>query len=69
MKERELRALLKARKCVEVRQKGSHLRIKCGICLTTIPVHQGEDINPVTLNSIRKQLEPCLGKGWLWNEN
>jgi predicted RNA binding protein YcfA (HicA-like mRNA interferase family) len=66
VKARELRKLLKGLGCVEVRQNGSHLLIKCGDrCITTIPVHAGEDIKTGTLKAIEKQLEACLGKGWL----
>lgn len=65
MKARELRKILKGFGCVEVTQKGSHLKIRCGNCTTIVPVHAGEDLAPGTLRSIEKQLEPCLGKGWL----
>lgn len=50
--------------CTELRQVGSHLIVRCGTCQAVIPVHSG-DISPGTLRSIAKQLEPCLGKGWL----
>lgn len=59
---RDLRRLLRSHGCVEVRQKGSHLTIRCGKCQTV--VHSGEDIAPSTLHSIERALEPCLGKGW-----
>lgn len=49
----------------EVRQRGSHRRIKAGACYTTIPVHAGEDLGPGLLRAIERDLEPCLGKGWL----
>ncbi len=65
MKARELRRILKDRGCIEVRQKGSHMVIKCGECQTTVPVHAGEDIGTGLLRAIEKQLEKCLGKGWL----
>jgi predicted RNA binding protein YcfA (HicA-like mRNA interferase family) len=65
MTARELRQILKAHGCVEVRQTGSHLRVECGKCVTTIPVHAGEDIRPGTLRAIERQLEPCLGRRWL----
>ena len=67
MTARELRGLLKQFGCVEVRQKGSHLRVECGRCDTTIPVHRGEDIRPGTLRQIERDLAPCLGKDWLGN--
>lgn len=65
MNARALRAILKQRGCVEVRQKGSHLRVECGHCRTTVPIHAGEDLAPGTLRQIVRDLEPCLGKGWL----
>ena len=34
-------------------------------CVTTVPVHAGEDIGPGLLRRIERDLEPCLGKGWL----
>ncbi len=65
MKSRELLRLLRRQGCVEVRQKGSHLLVRCGKCISIVPVHQGEDLKRGTLKAIEKQLEPCLGKGWL----
>ena len=65
MKARELLRLLKQLGCVEVRQKGSHVFVQCGTCTTVVPVHAGEDLKPGTLKAIERQLEPCLGKGWL----
>jgi predicted RNA binding protein YcfA (HicA-like mRNA interferase family) len=41
------------------------VRIECGQCVTTVPVHAGEDIGPGLLRRIERDLEPCLGKGWL----
>jgi predicted RNA binding protein YcfA (HicA-like mRNA interferase family) len=49
----------------EVRQKGSHVRVKLGKCTTTVPVHAGEDLRPGTLHQIERDLEPCLWPGWL----
>ncbi|WP_419923467.1 type II toxin-antitoxin system HicA family toxin [Candidatus Poriferisodalis sp.] len=51
--------------CQVLRQRGSHVRLRCGDCLATVPVHPGRDIPVGTLRSIERQLEPCLGKGWL----
>jgi predicted RNA binding protein YcfA (HicA-like mRNA interferase family) len=65
MKARELLRVLNQLGCVQLRQKGSHLRIQCGECFTTVPVHAGEDIKLGTLKSIERQLAPCLGEGWL----
>lgn len=64
MKARELRKILKAHGCIEVRQKGSHLFIRCAKCTTIVPVHVG-DIKSGTLRAIERELEECLGKGWL----
>jgi predicted RNA binding protein YcfA (HicA-like mRNA interferase family) len=61
---RELRRILQAKGCVAVRQKGSHLVVRCGKCQTVIPVHSG-DIATGTLRQIERKLTPCLGKGWL----
>jgi predicted RNA binding protein YcfA (HicA-like mRNA interferase family) len=65
MMARELLRILKSHGCVEVRQKGSHLMIQCGSCRTVVPVHPGREIALGTLRAIEKQLEACLGKGWL----
>ena len=64
MTERELRKRLRRLGCVEVRQKSSHLIVRCGDCQVTVPVHKGEDIDKGTLRAIGRQLEPCLGKDW-----
>lgn len=65
MKAKELLRLLKELGCVEVRTKGSHVRVRCGICFTTVPIHAGRDVGPGLLRAIERDLEPCLGKGWL----
>lgn len=65
MTAKDLRRQLKALGCRETRQRGSHLRIECSRCVTTVPVHTGEDIGPGLLGRIERDLEPCLGKGWL----
>jgi len=62
---RELLRLLRALGCEELRQTGSHVRVRCGRCLTTVPVHAGEDLGPGLLRAIERDLEPCLGKQWL----
>ncbi|MCE2516217.1 MAG: type II toxin-antitoxin system HicA family toxin [Acidobacteria bacterium] len=59
-----LRRLLRSG-CEIRRQRGSHVRLRCGDCMATVPVHWGRDIAIGTLRSIERQLEPCLGKGWL----
>lgn len=68
MRARELRRLLKRYGCVEVRQKGSHIRVQCGGCATTIPVHAGEDLGKGLVAQIERDLERCLGKEWLKKE-
>jgi predicted RNA binding protein YcfA (HicA-like mRNA interferase family) len=65
MRARELRRILRGLGCVELRQTGSHLMVRCGKCQATVPVHAGEDIAPGTLRSIVKTLTPCLGEDWL----
>ena len=51
--------------CTVIRQRGSHVRVSCGRCVTTVPVHAGEDLPPGTLRKIERDLEPCLGERWL----
>jgi len=65
MKARVLLKLLRKHNCVEIRQRGSHIRIRCDKCHTTVPFHAGEDLGIGLLKAIEKDLEPCLGKGWL----
>ena len=62
---KELLGRLRRLGCEEVRQKGSHVRVECGKCVTTVPVHAGRDLPPGTLRAIERDLEPCPGKGWL----
>jgi predicted RNA binding protein YcfA (HicA-like mRNA interferase family) len=57
--------LLRKKGCVELRQKGSHVMVKCGKCQTIVPIHAGEDLGPGLLRAIERDLEPCLGEGWL----
>ncbi len=64
MKTRDLRRLLRKAGCEEVRQAGSHLVVRCGTCQTVVPIHGG-DVPTGTLRTIERDLEPCLGKGWL----
>jgi predicted RNA binding protein YcfA (HicA-like mRNA interferase family) len=61
----EVRRILRQLGCIEIRQRGSHLRVQCGSCFSTIPIHKGEDVPRGTLRAIERDLEPCLGKGWL----
>ncbi len=48
-----------------LRQRGSHVRVRAGECYTTVPDHASRDVPPGTLRAIERDLEPCLGKGWL----
>jgi len=64
---RDLRGLLRRSGCLEVRQSGSHLIVRCGTCQTVVPIHSG-DIPVGTLKSIVRDLTPCIGKDWLTNE-
>jgi predicted RNA binding protein YcfA (HicA-like mRNA interferase family) len=66
---RELRRLLKSLGCQETRQMGSHVRVECGKCVTTVPVHAGETLGKGLLRGIERDLEPCLGRGWLRNNS
>jgi predicted RNA binding protein YcfA (HicA-like mRNA interferase family) len=52
--------------CEQIRQRGSHVIVRCpGGCQTVIPIHRGQDIPTGTLRAIERALERCLGKGWL----
>jgi predicted RNA binding protein YcfA (HicA-like mRNA interferase family) len=51
--------------CAVIRQKGSHVRVQCGTCHTTVPVHSGETLPIGTVRAIERDLEPCLGRKWL----
>ncbi len=57
--------MLRALGCVEERRRGSHIRVRCGKCVTTVPDHRGEDLGPGLLRAIERDLEPCLGEGWM----
>ena len=65
MSARKLRKILKKEGCVELRQKGSHLQVKCGRCQGTVPVHGNKDIKKGTLGAIERSLEVCLGDDWI----
>lgn len=62
---RELRQKLRALGCVEIRQRGSHVRVRAGGCSTTVPCHAGESLGRGLLASIERDLELALGKHWL----
>lgn len=67
MTSRELLRILRQHGCIEARQTASHIFIRCGECTTVVAVHKGRDIPKGTLRAIERQLERCLGKGWLRN--
>ncbi|MFN6120407.1 MAG: type II toxin-antitoxin system HicA family toxin [Actinomycetes bacterium] len=63
---RDVLKLIERAGCAPLRQRGSHVMVRCpGGCQTVIPVHRGQDIPTGTLRSIERALEPCLGNGWL----
>jgi len=52
--------------CERLRQRGSHVIVRCpGGCQTVIPIHRGQDLPIGTLRSIERALAPCLGEGRL----
>jgi predicted RNA binding protein YcfA (HicA-like mRNA interferase family) len=57
-----------ANACWEEDGRGSHRKFICQCkgqrCQTSVNVHPG-DIKKGTLHKIEKDLEPCLGEGWL----
>jgi predicted RNA binding protein YcfA (HicA-like mRNA interferase family) len=61
----ELLKILRRLGCREARQRGSHVRVECGTCVTTVAVHAGETLPAGTLSKIQRDLTRCLGKGWL----
>ena len=63
---KDLLHVLRTLGCVAVRQRGSHLTVRCGACQTVIPMHR--DVAPGTLREIARALTPCLGAGWLEKE-
>ena len=67
MRARELLRFLRQHNCLVVRQRGSHARVRCqdGGCVTTVPVHRGEDLGRGLLAQIQRDLAPCLGEDWL----
>jgi predicted RNA binding protein YcfA (HicA-like mRNA interferase family) len=64
---KDLLRILKKHGCRVVRRKGSHVRVDSpdARCHTTVPVHAGEDLGAGLLRQIERDMEPCLGKGWL----
>lgn len=68
LKVRDLLRMLKKLGCQELRQKGSHRIWQCGKCKTTVAGDDGETIPTGTLSKILRDLKPCLGEGWLDND-
>lgn len=68
MRARELLAILRRLGCVEVRRNATHIIVRCGNCTASVVEHKGEDIGKGLLRSLERDLEPCLGKGWLKRE-
>jgi predicted RNA binding protein YcfA (HicA-like mRNA interferase family) len=54
LKPRQIVAALKRAGFYEMRQRGSHLQMKRGNLLVTVPMHPG-DLNPHVLRSILRQ--------------
>ena len=65
MTAREVLRIIAARGGEVVRQRGSHVRVRAGECFATVPDHGSRHLPPGTLRSIERQLESCLGRGWL----
>jgi len=65
---RKLIRILERQGCIVLRQRGYHVRIRCGRCYSTDSVHAGEDLGPGLLAKIKRDLDPCLGEGWLKGE-
>ncbi len=65
MKARELLKVLREAGCATSEGNGAHIKIQCGKCRSVVSFHAGHDIAKGTLRAIERQLEPCLGKGWL----
>ena len=65
MTAREVLKRMKQAGVVVVRQRGSHIRVQYGECYSTVADHGADDIPAGTLRAIERDLEPCLGKGWL----
>jgi predicted RNA binding protein YcfA (HicA-like mRNA interferase family) len=56
IKPRQVIAALEKAGFRQVRQRGSHLQLKRGNLLVTVPVHAG-DLNPFVLKSILRQAQ------------
>lgn len=62
---RQVLKLLRQLGCEEVRRSGSHVRVRCRGCQTTVPMHAGADIALGTIRASERDLEPCIGRKWL----
>jgi len=65
-----IRKIEQSGKCRLTRQRGSHKLFECRegdgrVCRTSLPDHGSHDLGTGLLHAIEKDLEPCLGKGWL----
>jgi predicted RNA binding protein YcfA (HicA-like mRNA interferase family) len=56
LKPRQVLAALEKAGFRQVRQRGSHVQLKRGNLLVTVPVHPG-DLNPAVLRSIFRQAQ------------
>ena len=65
MRARELLQILRGYGCIQLRRNATHIVIQCGHCKATVVEHKGEEIGKGLLRRIERDLEPCLGKGWL----
>jgi len=54
MKAKDLIKILNRQGCEKIRQKGSHARFQCGKCLTTVPLHAGEELGTGLLRAMRQ---------------
>ncbi len=59
---RDVARLIRQHGGVTIRQKGSHIVMRLGTCLTTVPVHGVRDLPAGTLRAIERDLAPCVGR-------
>lgn len=52
--------------CIQLRQRGSHVRFvsPCGRCHTTVPTTEAGTCKPAR-RARSRGMEPCLEEGWL----
>lgn len=46
----------------QLRQRGSHVVVECGECVSVVPLHAGEDIGKGLLRKIERDLERASAK-------